>query len=87
MGVTDSWQLTTAARPAPCVSDALSLEVCWLALQQLIDALDSVVAAAVQVQPSDLQPLTFASHTYDTFHLLMPLYGGWPSLCKMQVHC
>lgn len=27
-----------------------------------------------QVQPSDLVPLTFASHSYDTFHLLMPLF-------------
>jgi hypothetical protein len=29
----------------------------------------------LQVEPQDLQPLTFASHTYDSFHLLMPLYG------------
>lgn len=29
---------------------------------------------SIQVQPSDLQPLTFASHSYDSFHLLMPLY-------------
>lgn len=27
-----------------------------------------------QVDPSALVPLTFASHSYDTFHLLMPLY-------------
>jgi hypothetical protein len=29
----------------------------------------------MQVEPEDLDPLTFASHTYETFHLLMPLYG------------
>uniref|UniRef100_A0A383V5X9 8-oxo-dGTP diphosphatase n=1 Tax=Tetradesmus obliquus TaxID=3088 RepID=A0A383V5X9_TETOB len=29
---------------------------------------------SIQVEPRDLQPLTFASHTYDSFHLLMPLY-------------
>lgn len=29
----------------------------------------------LQILASDLQPLTFASHTYPTFHLLMPLYG------------
>ncbi|WP_455478633.1 8-oxo-dGTP diphosphatase MutT [Bartonella sp. B10] len=28
----------------------------------------------IHVQPSNLQPLTFASHVYETFHLLMPLY-------------
>jgi hypothetical protein len=31
-----------------------------------------------QVEAQDLQPLTFASHTYDSFHLLMPLYGELP---------
>ncbi|GBF96550.1 NTP pyrophosphohydrolase [Raphidocelis subcapitata] len=30
---------------------------------------------AIDVDPSDLAPLTFASHGYDTFHLLMPLYA------------
>lgn len=34
------------------------------------------VCLCMQVQPRDLQPLTFASHTYETFHLLMPLYGA-----------
>ncbi|KAG2422504.1 hypothetical protein HXX76_015973 [Chlamydomonas incerta] len=29
----------------------------------------------IAVDPSDLAPLTFASHTYPTFHLLMPLYA------------
>ncbi|GFR42779.1 hypothetical protein Agub_g3742 [Astrephomene gubernaculifera] len=29
----------------------------------------------ITVDPNDLQPLTFASHTYPTFHLLMPLYA------------
>jgi 8-oxo-dGTP diphosphatase len=28
----------------------------------------------IGVRPSDLAPLTFASHGYDNFHLLMPLY-------------
>ncbi|GLI60158.1 hypothetical protein VaNZ11_002218 [Volvox africanus] len=28
----------------------------------------------ITVEPADLIPLTFASHTYSTFHLLMPLY-------------
>ena len=28
----------------------------------------------VDTESSCLAPLTFASHTYDTFHLLMPLY-------------
>ncbi len=26
------------------------------------------------VNPDDLTPITFASHSYDSFHLLMPLY-------------
>ena len=29
----------------------------------------------ITVSEPDLYPLTFASHTYDSFHLLMPLYG------------
>ncbi|VEJ44800.1 8-oxo-dGTP diphosphatase MutT [Bartonella vinsonii] len=28
----------------------------------------------IYVQENNLLPLTFASHTYETFHLLMPLY-------------
>jgi 8-oxo-dGTP diphosphatase len=28
----------------------------------------------IAVKPPCLAPLTFASHTYDSFHLLMPLY-------------
>lgn len=28
----------------------------------------------IEIKPSDLTPLTFASHTYPDFHLLMPLY-------------
>ncbi|MDE0800103.1 MAG: (deoxy)nucleoside triphosphate pyrophosphohydrolase [Rhodospirillaceae bacterium] len=28
----------------------------------------------ISVNPPALQPLTFASHTYDSFHLLMPIY-------------
>ena len=30
---------------------------------------------AITVSESDLFPLTFASHAYESFHLLMPLYG------------
>lgn len=30
---------------------------------------------ALNINASDLFPLTFASHTYEAFHLLMPLYG------------
>lgn len=29
---------------------------------------------SIVVRPACLAPLTFASHTYDSFHLLMPLY-------------
>lgn len=29
----------------------------------------------IVVQPESLQPLTFASHAYERFHLLMPLYA------------
>ncbi len=29
---------------------------------------------SIEVQPKCLAPFTFASHSYDTFHLLMPLY-------------
>jgi 8-oxo-dGTP diphosphatase len=28
----------------------------------------------IETQPACLAPLTFASHSYDSFHLLMPLY-------------
>ncbi|MCZ2203916.1 8-oxo-dGTP diphosphatase MutT [Bartonella sp. A05] len=28
----------------------------------------------IHVQPNHLLPLTFASHSYETFHLLMPFY-------------
>ncbi|WP_332060601.1 8-oxo-dGTP diphosphatase MutT [Bartonella sp. CB74] len=28
----------------------------------------------IHVQPNNLLPLTFVSHAYETFHLLMPLY-------------
>ncbi len=30
----------------------------------------------ITVSESDVFPLTFASHTYDSFHLFMPLYGA-----------
>lgn len=29
----------------------------------------------IKVAPSDLKPITFASHSYEDFHLLMPLYA------------
>lgn len=32
----------------------------------------------IHTKAEDLQPLTFASHTYEAFHLLMPLYGKLP---------
>ena len=30
----------------------------------------------IGVAPTDLRPLTFASHDYDDFHLLMPVFGA-----------
>lgn len=30
---------------------------------------------SITVSESDLTPITFASHTYEKFHLFMPLYG------------
>ncbi len=40
----------------------------------------------ITVNPADLAPLTFASHGYDAFHLLMPLYlcRRWDGL--VQAH-
>ena len=42
----------------------------------------------IQVSPDYLQPLTFASHTYDDFHLLMPLYvvRQWHGIIAPQEH-
>jgi len=49
-----------------------------------VDAGESPEAALVReleeelgiiVDPADLSPVTFASHTYESFHLLMPLYA------------
>lgn len=37
-------------------------------------------AQAIDVDPASLMPLTFASHPYESFHLLMPLFSsvdGW----------
>ena len=34
-----------------------------------------------QVEEADLKPLTFASHRYTSFHLLMPLYGEARACC------
>jgi 8-oxo-dGTP diphosphatase len=30
---------------------------------------------SIEVTEKDLEPITFASHTYENFHLFMPLYG------------
>lgn len=30
---------------------------------------------AITVSEDDLEPITFASHTYESFHLFMPVYG------------
>lgn len=30
----------------------------------------------IGVAPEDLRPLTFASHTYSDFHLIMPVFGA-----------
>lgn len=35
----------------------------------------------LQIPPSALQPLNFVSWAYPTFHLLMPLYGGYCMWC------
>ncbi|PJK29909.1 (deoxy)nucleoside triphosphate pyrophosphohydrolase [Minwuia thermotolerans] len=29
----------------------------------------------IRIDPADLRPLTFASHAYDDFHLLMPVFA------------
>lgn len=31
----------------------------------------------IAVEPPDLRPLTFASHAYPDFHLLMPVFACW----------
>ncbi len=48
-------------------------------VRELREELDLEVAA------TDLAPLTFASHTYDDFHLLMPLYTcrRWQGTVKL----
>ena len=42
----------------------------------------------IEVCEECLAPLTFASHTYDDFHLLMPLYlcRNWDGTPQMIVH-
>jgi 8-oxo-dGTP diphosphatase len=42
----------------------------------------------IDVEQSCLAPLTFASHTYDDFHLLMPLYvcRRWKGLAQAMEH-
>jgi len=44
---------------------------------------------SIRLEESDLQPIQFASHTYESFHLLMPLYictswEGEPRGCEGQ---
>jgi len=44
---------------------------------------------ALEVMADDLEPFTFASHTYEDFHLLMPLYicrrwNGTPALIDVS---
>jgi 8-oxo-dGTP diphosphatase len=44
----------------------------------------------IAVDAVDLEPLAFASHTYDDFHLLMPLFDctrwrGTPAPCEGQI--
>ncbi len=41
---------------------------------------------AIDVAESCLAPLTFASHAYDDFHLLMPLYvcRRWQAACAAR---
>lgn len=41
----------------------------WALVRELKEEL------AIDVAASDLTPLTFASHTYETMHLLMPLFA------------
>lgn len=42
----------------------------------------------ITVSAKDLKPLTFVSHTYDTFHLFMPLYicHAWQGEPKALEH-
>lgn len=30
---------------------------------------------SIEINPADLEPIIFASHAYDAFHLLMPVFG------------
>jgi 8-oxo-dGTP diphosphatase len=43
---------------------------------------------AITVNPADLAPFAFASHSYDRFHLLMPLYTcrRWMGLPQAAEH-
>ena len=40
----------------------------------------------ISIDPTALKPLTFASHSYESFHLLMPLYicRQWPGSISPQ---
>lgn len=42
----------------------------------------------IETKEACLSPLTFASHTYENFHLLMPLYvcRKWQGVVKSNVH-
>ncbi len=43
---------------------------------------------AVDIAPADLSPLTFASHAYDTFHLVMPVFEcrAWTGEMQPREH-
>ncbi len=42
----------------------------------------------IEVRPACLAPLTFASHSYEAFHLLMPLYvcRRWEGMPRAREH-
>ncbi|MEM7651298.1 MAG: 8-oxo-dGTP diphosphatase MutT [Pseudomonadota bacterium] len=43
---------------------------------------------AIETRPCRFHPIAFASHTYDNFHLLMPLFvcRAWKGEMKMNEH-
>jgi hypothetical protein len=84
-----SWRVLTQAALCAALCTAVCAALCAALCVALCSALCTALCTAVctalctslctvlclQVQPQDLQPLTFASHTHEKFHLLMPLYG------------
>ena len=40
----------------------------------------------IEVAEADLKPLTFASHRYESFHLIMPLFGARPPALKPDAY-